>query len=507
MLAPGVEAPPIGHRQDVKALGGRYRLIEQIGSGGMSVVWRGYDDVLGRPVAVKVLSEGYACDAAFRERMRREARAAARLSHPQVNTVYDFGEDADAPYMVMELMGGPSLADELHDGPLLWYDAVAICADIAAGLASAHAAGLVHRDVKPGNVMLGLTGAKLVDFGISAEIGEPHDPAPDGTVLGTPAYVSPERLTGGPAQAASDVYALGLVLYRTLAGRLPWDVDTRTGVLRAHLLTKPAPLPPVPGLPREVARLCQRCLAKDPAARPDAGELARVWARAVTDRTETTVPLPGFGRRGTRAMRTVRGLAHGRRRLGFLATGIGLLTALAMITAFASAPDRPSTADPVKQAVEQTRAVLDAVPASCSVIYRVRSDDGRAFAGDLTVRNTGSDAIPDSTLIFTISGDQLVSGSGAPWTQDGTAVRVRAGPLAPGAQVVLPFQGTYHGTNALPGRFSLGDTECDPTLVGVSGAGALPTPTGGPVAGGAPAGTTPDPTQPGKDRKSKKPRK
>src|SRR2546421_6100010 len=114
--------------------------------------------------------------------------------------------------MVMELIDGPSLAERLRTGPVPWRQAVAICAEVAAALAAVHEAGLVHRDVKPGNVMIGTSGAKLVDFGISAEIGESSDPAPDGCVLGTPAYVAPERLTGGPAVAASDVYALGLLL-------------------------------------------------------------------------------------------------------------------------------------------------------------------------------------------------------------------------------------------------------------------------------------------------------
>src|SRR6266545_4144026 len=173
--AQGVNARDAGHTQDVETLAGRYRPIQQIGTGGMSVVWHARDEVLD----------------------------------------------------------GPSLADELRTGPLPWPRALPVCADVAAGLGAAHAAGLVHRDVKPGNVMLGSTGAKLVDFGISAEIGESYDPAPDGSVLGTPAYVAPERLTSGPALAASDVYGLGLLLYRTLTGRLPWDVESRGQLLHA----------------------------------------------------------------------------------------------------------------------------------------------------------------------------------------------------------------------------------------------------------------------------------
>jgi serine/threonine-protein kinase len=284
----------------------------------MSVVWRGVDEVLDRPVAVKVLASGYVHDTVFRDRMRREARAAARLCHPQVSTVYDFGEYADAaPYVVLELIDGPSLADEMQSGALPWRRAVTIGAQIAAGLAAAHTAGLVHRDVKPGNVMLGATGAKLVDFGISTEINEPADPAADGTVLGTPAYVAPERLKGGPALAASDVYALGVLLYKALAGRLPWDVDTKTEVLRAHLVTEPDPLPHLDGLPDEVAELWWHCLAKDPDVRPDARRIARIWARAVQNPLEEpTMALPGPVRRRARPLHAaLRALVHRPQRL------------------------------------------------------------------------------------------------------------------------------------------------------------------------------------------------
>jgi len=258
-------------------VGGRYRLIEHIGRGGASAVWRGRDERLGRTVAVKLLGperEG--------SELVREARAAARLSNPHVGTVYDVGETGDgSAFLVMEFIEGLSLAQRLREGVLGWRPALELCAEVADGLAATHAAGLVHRDVKPANVMLCPTGAKLVDFGISAEIGEPADEAPDGCVVGTPAYVSPERLAGSPALPAADVYALGLLLYRALTGWLPWDVDSRSAVLRAHLLSEPAPLPPIPGLPIEVADDCIRCLAKDPAHRPSAGELTRAWCRLV----------------------------------------------------------------------------------------------------------------------------------------------------------------------------------------------------------------------------------
>jgi serine/threonine-protein kinase len=267
-------------------VGGRYRLIEQIGTGGASSVWRATDELLNRPVAVKLLGRNREGSEVY-----REARAAARLCNPHVSTVYDVGETPDGTaFLVMELIDGPALSQRLKLGVLPWPAAVEMCADVADGLAAVHTAGLVHRDVKPGNVMLAPTGAKLVDFGISEEIGEPADDAPDGCVVGTPAYVAPERLSGCPAHPAADVYALGLLMYRALTGWLPWDVDSRTAVLRAHLMTEPAPLPPIDGLPDQAIDLCERCLAKKPELRPTAKELAAGWAASMPPRVATLVP-------------------------------------------------------------------------------------------------------------------------------------------------------------------------------------------------------------------------
>ncbi|MFI1992967.1 serine/threonine-protein kinase [Actinoplanes sp. NPDC020271] len=257
---------------------GRYRLSERLGQGGMSVVWRADDESLGREVAVKILSPALAGDPALRQRIQAEARAAAGLWHPGIVAVYDYGELTEAgqvlSYVVMELVEGRSLNDMLSGGPLAWPMAVLIGAEVAAALAAAHRAGIVHRDVKPGNVMVGAAGIKLVDFGISATVGELD--GQDGMVLGTPAYLAPERIAGGPVRPATDVYALGLLLYRSLAGRLPWQVSTVTQMLKAHVYTSPAPLPTVDGLPGEVVGLLGRCLAKKPGERPSSAEIAQV---------------------------------------------------------------------------------------------------------------------------------------------------------------------------------------------------------------------------------------
>ncbi|KHD73887.1 serine/threonine-protein kinase [Actinoplanes utahensis] len=274
-----------GHDGSLR-LAGRYRLVEKLGTGGMSVVWRGYDEILGRDVAVKVLSPRLAEDRTFRDRLRQEALAAARLCHPHITGIHDFGEapiseQLTVPYVVMELNDGESVSARLgRQGSLDWREAVLITAEIASALATAHARGLVHRDVTPANIMLTGSGAKIVDFGISAVVGQ-RDAAADGSLLGTPAYLAPERLGGACVLPATDVYALGLLLYRALTGRMPWPAESTAEALRAHLYAEPDPVPELDGMPPLVADLCLRCLAKSPADRPGAAEVARALAATV----------------------------------------------------------------------------------------------------------------------------------------------------------------------------------------------------------------------------------
>ncbi|MEV0570602.1 serine/threonine-protein kinase [Dactylosporangium sp. NPDC050588] len=258
----------------------RYRLIEQLGMGGMSVVWRARDEVLGRPVAVKHLAA--AADPRSRRRIQDEARAAALLSHPHIAAVYDFGHDADgAPFVVMELVEGESLEDRLvrTGGPLEVAESLRIAGQLASALAAVHERGLVHHDVKPANVMLTAGGPKLVDFGVSAIAGNEPD-----QLIGTPAYLAPERIRGVPPSPATDVYALGLVLYRMLTGALPWPVTTTEELLHAHRKLPPAPLPASLTLPAGVADALRRCLAKAPGNRPTATDLAALLAAPAATR-------------------------------------------------------------------------------------------------------------------------------------------------------------------------------------------------------------------------------
>jgi serine/threonine-protein kinase len=255
----------------------RYRFDRRIASGGMGEVWQATDTVLGREVAVKVLKTEYADDPTFRSRFRTEARNAAALHHPNVASVFDFGElpgndshDLDhelpRPYLVMELVRGQPLSALLREGePMPPETASDLVAQAADGLAAAHALGIVHRDVKPANLLVTPDRTvKVTDFGI-ARAADAVALTQSGQVLGTPQYLSPEQAEGKPATPASDIYSLGVVLYECLAGRRPFVGDTPISTALAHLREEPPPLPDdVPAHLRETTRVA---LAKDPAAR------------------------------------------------------------------------------------------------------------------------------------------------------------------------------------------------------------------------------------------------
>ncbi|HTJ34650.1 MAG TPA: serine/threonine-protein kinase [Dactylosporangium sp.] len=254
----------------------RYILKQPVGAGGMSVVWRAWDSTLERTVAVKVLDGPIASDGGQRDRIRREARAAARIEHPNAIGVYDYGETVTprgriAAYVVMQLLDGASLASRLAGGPLPCPEAVAVAATVADVLQAAHRRGVVHRDVTPENVMLTTDGVRLLDFGIAADIGQREE----AMTFGTPPYVAPERLVGAPASGATDVYALGVLLFEMLTGAPPYPAGTWEELERA-LATGRRPTLTVPGLPGGVADVCLRCLETDPARRPTAAEAATI---------------------------------------------------------------------------------------------------------------------------------------------------------------------------------------------------------------------------------------
>ncbi len=259
-------------------LGSRYTLQRRIGSGGYSEVWAGHDAVLDRPVAVKLLHAEHASHAETLHRFRSEAQLCAQLSDANIARVYDFNDAGSegTPYLVMEFVDGPTLAQILRSGPLPAAQAMDILAQAAAGLQAAHSAGLVHRDIKPSNIMVAPGNVvKITDFGLSHTLAS----APitrTGMVAGTPGYLAPERSAGVRATAASDLYGLGVVGYECVAGATPFE-GTPIEVVLAHRDCQFPPMPP--GTPEPVADLIADLTAKDPADRPaSAGAVARAAA-------------------------------------------------------------------------------------------------------------------------------------------------------------------------------------------------------------------------------------
>ncbi|MEU5540126.1 protein kinase [Streptomyces sp. NPDC020362] len=288
-------------------LADRYHLDEPLGRGAMGEVWRATDRTLDRAVAVKLLRTDEAADT---ERFRMEAQTAGRLHHPHVVGVYDFGSHHGRLYLVMELIDGWTLAQERSlRGTLPPHEAAAVAAQMAAGLAAAHAQGVVHRDIKPANVMLTADRtAKITDFGIARFADDAAGAlTATGKVVGTADYLAPERALGRPAQPASDVYSLGCVLYELLTGRPPFRGATTLAVVQQQV--DAAPVPPShlrAGIPDPLAGYVLDMLAKDPAQRPTAEQAAARLAGTRPEQGPQDVPLPSTAPPATPATRSHR---------------------------------------------------------------------------------------------------------------------------------------------------------------------------------------------------------
>lgn len=453
-----------------RLLCGRYRLIEPIGEGGMSVVWRAYDEVLRRRVAVKLL---LAAEPRAGGRLHAEAQAAALLSHPNVSAVYDYGVADDEPFVVMELVDGTPLAARVARGPLPWRRAVEVCAQVAAALSAAHARGLVHRDVTPGNIMLTEAGVKVVDFGIAAIVGSP----PDGSIIGTPPYLAPERLAGEVGGLAADVYALGVVLFVALTGHLPWPARSRAELLRGDLT--PTPLPLIPGMPLEVAALYQDCLAADPGIRPSSASLARRLAAlagvrvGAVDSEPMSSPTGPQTLTGTRELTPTppprRGL-RGRRaavKMAMVGAAVAVVVAAA---AFGTARSGGFGASGVSASAPGSAGGAGVSAPSCSVAYQVKAVWANGATVSLSITNTGETDIGRWALSFDVRGTLMPQSSwNSTWQQQGERVTV-VGP--PGSAALAAGKSTSNfganlsgpdAANGSPGSFVLNGVQCQTT--------------------------------------------
>ena len=377
-------------------LAGRYVLDEPIGAGGYCEVWRATDTVLTRQVAVKLLHPGYASQGEALARFKAEARHAGSLSHENVARVYDFGEPTDGQsYLVMELVDGPSLADVLARGPLGVRPTMDMVAQVAAGLQAAHAAGLIHRDVKPANILFTSEGSvRITDFGIAHAVGSAPVTS-TGMVMGTPGYIAPERVSGAQAGPASDLYGLGIVAYECLTGSQPF----RGGALDVAIAHRDRPLPPLPvSVPAEVAAFVMTLTAKDPAWRPaSAGEVADQAGRLRDDllpQGDSAHPVPVPSPPLTVADDVLIRPRRRRRPLAIAVLTLVALTCLVLIsvTGFASgshpagSPSHPASHPP-------SRAASQAAPAATASPSRSTSPS----AGPSTSPSASPSVRPDAS--------------------------------------------------------------------------------------------------------------
>jgi eukaryotic-like serine/threonine-protein kinase len=278
-----------------RRLAGRYELEDPIASGGMGTVWRARDDVLGRPVAVKVLHHHLARDPDLLDRFRLEAVAAARLSHPAIVRVFDTGIDDGICFIVMELFEGTTLEAVLEErGTLEAEEAARIVGSVLHGLAHAHREDVVHRDVKPGNILLDRDGwVKVTDFGIAKAAFAGADLTTTGNLLGTSRYLAPEQVAGGPVDARTDLYSTGIVLYEALTGRAPFEAETHIATATKRLTADPVPPRALrSGISRDLDAVVMRALAREPEGRfGSAEEMAESLERAVPSGGASAPPL------------------------------------------------------------------------------------------------------------------------------------------------------------------------------------------------------------------------
>lgn len=281
------------------SFGGRYELLSRIAIGGMGEVWEATDHVIGRTVAIKILKDEYMGDPGFLERFRAEARHAALVNHEGIASVFDYGEENGSAYLVMELVPGEALSTVLErEGALSADKTLDIVAQTASALQAAHAAGLVHRDIKPGNLLITPDGrVKITDFGI-ARIADQVPLTATGQVMGTVQYLSPEQASGHPASPATDTYSLGIVAYESLAGKRPFTGESQVAIAMAQINEQPPPLPPTVPIP--VQNLVMAMIAKKPSDRPSSSATVARAAQALRrgDLNSAAIAVPAIATGG-----------------------------------------------------------------------------------------------------------------------------------------------------------------------------------------------------------------
>ncbi|TGB41409.1 serine/threonine-protein kinase [Mycolicibacterium peregrinum] len=334
------------------ALAGRYELRGVLGRGGMAEVRDGWDTRLSRPVAIKLLYPALASDEATRRRFEDEARAAAALNHPNIVAVHDSGDDHGTPFIVMERLPGPTLAEEIAAGPLSADRVRWVLTDLLGALTAAHGAGILHRDIKPGNVLItGSGSAKLADFGIAKTAGTAHTHA--GTVFGTPDYLSAQRITGHPATVSDDLYAVGVLGYEALTGRRPFARDHPIATMRAVVDEAPMPIGMLrPDVDPSLVHVLERAMARDPAYRfADAAEMrAALHAAPAAPPATLMLPAPLPARR-SRVRMVLAGLA---------VAAAGILGVILLIAD--PPPQRAPAVTPVTTTVEPTVPAATSIP-------------------------------------------------------------------------------------------------------------------------------------------------
>ena len=457
---------------------GPYELLAPIGAGGMGEVYRAKDTRLDRTVAVKVLPSTMAASAESRQRFEREARTISQLSHPHICALYDVGREGETEYLVMEYLEGETLSDRLLKGPLAFEQVLRFGAEIADALDKAHRQGIVHRDLKPGNVMITKSGVKLLDFGLAKAIAVPgagsgasltalptqhgSNLTQEGTILGTFQYMAPEQLEGKEADARTDIFAFGCVLYEMATGRKAFSGASQASLISSIMGSEPAPISTVsPMTPPAFDRVVRTCLAKDPEDRWQTAHDVGVQLKWIAEGGSAAgVPAPVVAQRKTRER--------------LIWAAVGLVAGLAAALAFASAR-RSSPPAPVRFHV--------AVPRNEDVGYLAVSPDGRQLAflsesgrghGSISIRSLDS---PDLRQLEGTKGAR-----GLFWSPDGRTIaffadgKLKRLPVAGGSpQTICDGNGTGGGAWAPDGTIVF-SPEFGQALYRVPASGGTPAP-------------------------------